>query len=207
MSLRQIAFALLIPLLFLVSFLLLAGNRPAHADYYKYTDKTGAICISNKLDAVPPRYRATMKVIREETLEKKDRSTRQQTPRSDTPPQAVSDTEKASKDEAPAVPPTAYEQLSARFPWLTPLLFLGAVILLFFIVGKISALMPSPQLAKIIYLVFFLGVFVFAYKCYADHLLESYTTIKSKIFALFEKANRREMPAKGENLPSNPEKD
>ena len=198
MSLQHIVSASLRLMLFLFAFLLLSGNHPAHADYYKYTDRNGAVCISNRLDAVPPQYRSTMKVISEGALEKRDKSTRLGTPHRDAPMPETTSSAEAPKDAAPASPPTAAGPLFSRFPWLSPLLFVGAAILLFGIVRKLSEFLPSPLLARVIYLAFFLGVFVFAYKCYADHVAESYATIKTRILALFEKANRREMPEQSE---------
>jgi hypothetical protein len=207
MTFRPIVSPSLIPLLLLAPFLLLAGNRPAHADYYKYTDKKGAICISNSLDAVPPQYRATMKVIRDETLEKKDKATRSETPRPDTLKPGTTAPAEATQETTPAAPVPAANRLTARFPWLAPLLFIGVAIVLFFIVRKIAGLLPSPLLAKVVYLAFFLGVMVFAFKNYADHVGNSYFNVKARILSLFEKANRREAPEQGERAPAHPGKD
>ncbi len=111
-----------------------------------------------------------------------------------------------SGSRPPPEPTTALGRLRARHPWSLPLLFAGGAVILFFVIRKLSDLLPSPQLAKVIYLAFFLGVFTFAYKCYADHVVGSYFTIKSRILALYEKANTREMPDLGEKplqVPAN----
>lgn len=70
--------------------------------------------------------------------------------------------------------------------------------------GKLSSLLSSALLAKVIYLAFFPGVFAFAYKSYAEHVTSSYFSIKKKVLAMFEKANRREMPEPGETSPKAP---
>jgi hypothetical protein len=190
MSLRKIKPAALMPLLFLASFLLPDGNHPAHADYYKYTDKTGAVCITNNPDAVPPKYRATMKVIREETLAKKDRESRIGTPAQ--PAAGVAPQEK--NDVAPLEPASPLARLTSGAPWKKPALVAGAIVCLFLFVRKLSAILPSALLAKVIYLAFFLGTFVFLYKAYAEHVTNSFFTIKTKVIAMFEKSNRREAP-------------
>jgi hypothetical protein len=180
--------------LILACFLLPDGTRSAHADYYKYTDKTGAICITNTLDSVAPKYRAAMKVVREATLEKKDRATRIKTPLRDAPaPEAPAAVEER-KQEASAAPTSTFGRLSARFPWFKPVIAVCAILCTFLVVWKLSAILPSALFARLIYLAFFLGVFVFVFKSYADHLSNSYFTVKTKFIALFEKTNRREVP-------------
>lgn len=69
---------------------------------------------------------------------------------------------------------------------------------------KLSSLLSSALLAKVIYLAFFLGVFAFAYKSYAEHVTSSYFSIKKKVLAMFEKANRREMPESDAISPAAP---
>lgn len=170
----------------------------ARADFYKYKDSTGAVCITNDRNAVPPKYRASMKVVHDETLEKQDPGARKQPPQ-ETPPSAAAGVEQAP---APAAaPPSRSDSLTGRFPWLKPLAFVAGIVALFMAVAKVSTLLPSPLLGRLIYLAFFLGVFVFGYKVYADSMLESYRTIKTKTLAMFVKANERQAPETGEKAP------
>ncbi|HEY6871086.1 MAG TPA: hypothetical protein VI298_00030 [Geobacteraceae bacterium] len=187
---------------------LLACLGDARADYYKYTDKGGAVCITNNLDAVPRKYRATMKVIREETLDKKGRGADREGGAAGAAPPETASQAQEQNNVAPAGEPTsAYGRLAARFPWFKPLLFVGAALAVFILVTKLSSVLPSPLLSRVIYLAFFLGLFVIVYKSYADHVTESYFTIKTKVLAMFEKANRREMPEPGELPPAAPGKE
>lgn len=178
-------------ILFLLLAWLLLDRTQSAADYYKYTDKTGAVCISNTRDSVPPAYRTSMKVIREETLAKKDKASRiETTPRDATAPPSPG----AAEEQKPVAPPTpvsTFSQTSAR-PWIKPALVVCAILCTFLAIRKLSALIPSALLARLIYLAFFLGAFVFVYKSYADHLSNGYSTVRTKILAMFEKANRRE---------------
>ena len=195
--------------LFLAVFAHLYYILPAHANYYKYVDKTGAVCITNSRDSVPLKYRATMKVIREEALEKKDKGTRLETPHLDPPaPDPLSATEERKQD-TPTAPESTFSRLSARFLWFKPVIVVCSILCVFLVVRKLSAILPSALLARLIYLIFFLGAFVFVYKAYVDQLSNSYFTIKSKFIAMFAKANRREIPdtVPGESPPSAPEKD
>jgi len=196
-------------ILFFACFSHLYYTRSAHANYYKYTNKTGVVCITNSPDSVPLKYRTTMKVIREETLDIKDKATRIKTPSQVVPaPDPSSVTEERKKD-TPAAPESTFGLLLVRFLWFKPVIVVCSILCVFLIVRKLSTILPSALLARLIYLVFFLGAFVFVYKSYADHLSNSYFTIKSKFIALFEKANRREVPdpVPGESPVSTPGKD
>ena len=202
MAVKSMNTILLSLLLAILSFL-----QTAHADYYKYTNKRGAVCITNNLDSVPLKYRSTMKIIREETLAEKDKAMRLVTPPEPPAAPAIGGFPQAKAEVAPSEPQSTLGRMSARFPWFKPVLVACGIMLLFLIVRKLADVLPSPILAKVIYLAFFLGAFVFVYKSYADHLSNNYLAIKTKIFALFEKANKRETPESGENPPPTSGKD
>ena len=196
-TVKTVAFAALVSLMGVGG---LSGA--ACADYYKYTDGSGAVCITNSLGTVPPKYRATMKVIREETLAKKDKGALKEAPReASVAPEAAPQAEtpkNASSD------PTSFSgRLFARFPWSRPLCVVFATLMAFFLVRKLSSQISSALLARAIYLAFFLGVFVFAYNAYAEHVTNSYFSIKNKILVMFEKSNRRELPDPADS-PSQP---
>src|SRR6266567_2089632 len=111
----------------------------ACADYYKYTDGSGAVCITNSLGTVPSKYRATMKVIREETLAKKDKGARTEAPReASVAPEAVPPAEAPNND--PSEEPTSFMgRLFARFPWSRPLCAVAAILTAFLLVRKLSS--------------------------------------------------------------------
>ena len=201
MMLWQFLCVLLLPLL-----LMAAG--PAHADFYKYTDKNGSVCISNTLDTVPKQYRATMQIVRDETLEKKDPGVRR--PSS---PAAASDQSAQPQRALPALPssgsqtsesrqnelqpntsPPAATGAPAGQRWRLPLMYGGAIVVIFLVARKVMSSTSSPQLSRVIYLAFFLGVFTLGFKLYADNVVNGYFTAKTRIMAMFEKANRREAP-------------
>ena len=182
------------------------GCTDVRADYYRYTDSRGAVCITDSVDAVPPRYRATMKVIRDETLAKRDKGWR--------PPVSP------GTEAQPGSPPASREQ-SAPGPedtpvWPRPLYPLSVVkpaatffvvIVAFSLVKKIAGYIPSAALGRLIILIFFLAVSVAGFKAYGEHMSASYFSIKDRMQALFEKANRREMPEAGQSPLSIPGQD
>ena len=168
---------------------------PACADYYKYRDNKGIICITNNLNAVPPRYRSTMKVIREDKPGRLDRGNQAQTTPGVSP---VVREQAATGHDQPAATSSQsdspFTQLLARFPLIKMLIIIAGIVAASIIIVKLTSMIPSPQLARLINIVFFLGLFVFAYKLYADNLVGNYFTIKTKVLGIFTRANVRAAP-------------
>ena len=165
----------------------------ALADYYKYTDASGAVNISNKLESVPQKYRSHLKVIKDETLSKQDTGARKE--QQPEPAQEESSMSKETAAPAPALAPQGkIAELSARFIWFKPLLYVGAILAAFLVVLKLASVVPSPQLSKLIYLSFFIGVFTFLYKAYVEHVVADSLAVKQKAVTMMKKTNVRELP-------------
>lgn len=170
---------------------------PARADYYAYTDASGAPVITNRLETVPRKYRAGMRVVKEDKPAAAKTGGQPVTNR----PVAVPVTPQPVVREEPAaapVPPAPPAQTgrmgdpARRHPWLKPVGVVAGLLVGFLAVVRIAGHLSSPQLARVIYLAFFLGVFVFAYKSYAESLVGGYFTIKTKIVSMFRQANVRQ---------------
>lgn len=160
---------------------------PARADFYSYTDKSGAVCMTNSLSAVPPQYRSGMKVVKEEPPPKQESPP---LPRKGTAPGHAPLPETAvHPDDPPAQPGW---QLPGKFAPATPLLYSGVIVAISLGIRKLVQQLSSALLARVIYIGFFLGVFVYAYKSYAEHVVDNYFTVKTRILKMYEKANRRD---------------
>ena len=166
----------------------LVASPGALADYYKYTDSNGVVSITNKLESVPAKYRSTMKVVRE-APQKDAGAARQAEPQPE--PAGAAEPEQESA-QAPDQPEGKFAQLSARFPWFKPLVYLAVIVVLFVVVLKVTSLLPSPLLAKAICVAFFLGVSVFLYKAYVAHLVEGTVKIKDNATNMMKKSMVRE---------------
>jgi hypothetical protein len=162
----------------------------ALAEYYKYTDKRGVTSITNKLDAVPAKYRSAMKVIRDDFLTKNDPGAQKQVLQSE--PEETATPKQAIAPAPAAAPAGKFAELSARFVWFKPLVYLGGFLSLFVVVIKLTTVIPSPLLSKLIYLAFFLGVFTFIYQAYAEHVVGSSRNIKEKAASIIKKSTARE---------------
>jgi len=178
------------------------GRTPvARADYYRYTDSKGVICISNDLNAIPPKYRSTMKVIREEKPVRLDKGSPKQASQGESSvvrePAAGNDRQAAAVSQ----PGSRLAQFLGRYPLIKLLIIIAGIIAASVMIVKLTSLIPSPQLARLISIVFFLGLFVFTYKLYADNLVGNYFTIKTKIVGIFTRANIREAPETAARLP------
>lgn len=172
----------------------------SRADYYKYTDNRGTVNITNKLESVPAKYRSSMKVVREE--KKKAPATELQST-AGTEQQAAPALEQQAVAEPEQKHETAFSRLCGRFVWLKPLLYVIGGLVLFVVVIKVASQLASPMLSKLIYISFFLGVFVFLYKAYAEYMVASTAKIKENAVTIMKKSSNRELPALGgETLPA-----
>ena len=172
---------------------ILAVAQQARADYYKYTDSTGTVCITNNRDEVPTRYRASMKVIRESDLAKREAAVENlatATPLAVNMPVRGTEPAPAAAPVTPA--PGGFGQLTESYPWLSPLAVVCGIGIAFAIVVKLASRLPSPQLSRLVYIVFFLGTIVFAYKSYVGYMNDSYSRIKGQVLNMYQKANDRE---------------
>lgn len=161
------------------------------ADYYKYTDSKGVVTITNKLDAVPQKYRSKMTVVRE--APKKEAADPDREP-------VVQGAEVEQQHEDGAVnrePAGIFAQLSSRFAWFKPLAYVAGIAALFLVVTKVAALLPSPMLSRAIYISFFLGVMIFLYKSYVENVARSTAKIKDSAIAIVKNSSARGETAVG----------
>jgi hypothetical protein len=180
----------LVPVLLCLFGLSLLVQVPgAFADYYKYTDSHGAVTMTNKLDSVPAKYRAGMKVIPEEKA-----GVQKQQKLQPEPEQAVA-AQPALATTPAAAPAGKFDELSQRYVWFKPLVYLGVILAIFLALVKLTTLVSSPLLAKLIYLAFFIGVSVFIFKKNVEHVAESSHEIKEKATSIVNKAAEREKAA------------
>lgn len=174
--------------LFLLFGALIVCALPARllADYYSYTDNRGVVHMTNKLGAVPAKYRSTMRVTREEP--------KKQPAGQASEPSLQASESPSTQQEAPAAQPGGFAQLASRHLWLKPLLALAAIVVLFLGVTKLASWLSSPMLARVIYISFFVGVMVFLYKTYVDYMVESSMKIKERAVSMIKKSSNRELP-------------
>lgn len=156
----------------------------AGATLYSYADGNGVVNVTDRLEKVPAKYRASMKVTAEE---KKKAPAVQQSEPEESPAAAVA--------AAPEAKPTGwFATFAADHAWFKPLVVVAGIFGLFLVAMQISSQISSPQLAKLVYLVFFAGVGLFVYVSYSRHMVESTISVKQKLVGMFKKANVREVP-------------
>ena len=168
------------------------------ADYYKYTDRHGVVSITNKLDSVPAKYRSTMKVVREDP--KPAPGVAAQVPAAQ-PAEAAVPEQAANASPEPTPSPGKFAELSSRHAWFKPLVFVAGFLALFVAIIKLTSQISSPLLSRLIYLSFFFGVFVFLYKSYVAHVVESTTKIKANATAIMKNSMQREAPVLPGEVP------
>lgn len=176
-------------LLFAIGTFTAAFAPEVWADFYQYTDGSGVVSITNKLDGVPKKYRSTMKVVREEPAAKKVvRSEPVQTE-----PVSI---ETTSQSVAPANLAGRFDELGNRFPWFKPAVYLAVIVAIFTLITKVTVLLPSRLLGRVIYLAFTVGVLAFIYKSYSAHVVETTQKLKGEAEAVARKAAARQEATK-----------
>lgn len=158
----------------------------AFADFYKYTDGKGAVVMTNKLESVPAKFRSSMTVIKEEP-----KKTLEGAPQSAQPSEA----EMQSAAPAPApVPEGKFAELSARYAWFKPLVYLAVCFVLFYCLTFVTRRLPSRLLGKVIYVAFSLAAFTFLYKTYMSGMVERSQRLMEDASKVVKKANARPQP-------------
>lgn len=185
------------PLLLLVP-LFLACVLPSRvlADYYRYTDGRGVVHMTNRLESVPKKFRASMRVIREEP---KKEAAGQAAAAPDSAAGSVSVTQGEAEQEQ-----GLFARLASRHVWVKPLAVVVAITLLFLAVVKLASWLSSPMLARVIYISFFAGVMVFLYNSYVSYLVEGSMKLKDRAVIMMKKSSNREVPEGGGFAPAVP---
>lgn len=176
---KTIAAVILVTGLFLLS-----SVTTAVADYYKYTNGNGVVSMTNKLESVPLKYRSTMKVIPEAPA-------KTEAPASAAPQEAASPRQ-ADAAASGSAAPGKFEQLSARFVWFRPAVYIALFLLSLAVIGKICSLLSSRLLGRCIYVAFFMGSFVFLYRSYSNHAVDTYLKLKHDATAIVDQSKERQ---------------
>jgi hypothetical protein len=186
------------PLRLLPSVLLLLclfSPLPALADYYRYADGQGTVCFTDDYKSIPRQFRAKAQRIKEPPAHPGQLPP---PPPARQPATAAVQPEATAAEQPPPPQPARAELLLQTLrefwarAWFRVVAFValaGAVLLL---LARVARHLAAPQLVRVIYLAFFLGCFVFAYKLYADYMVQSYFIVKARALEMMQQANRRE---------------
>gem|GEM_PF-3637895 len=155
------------------------------ADLYKYKDASGTLCITDRLDSVPVKFRGSVQVVKDDAPKAGVKREAEQAPAASEEPQPP------PVQPQPPAPGNRFEELSAKYVWFKPLAMVGALVVGLLIAGRVARLLPTRQFGRLFSLVVFLGIIVWAYKCYMDQMVANYLSVKEKVVTMFKKANQR----------------
>jgi hypothetical protein len=152
----------------------LVHPAPSRADFYKYKDASGTICITNELDKVPPQFRSRVKIVKEGGS----------APAPLPPASAFTqEAQGSAKPEAqPAPVPAAQNEgwLARQMPLLKAIGVVAGLLFGALFVGKlVGSLLPNAA-GTLIRLALLLGVGVFIFKSYSEQIANAFTKVKSE---------------------------
>lgn len=180
----------LLPLLAVALLCGLLLPAESHA-LYRYRDAAGNLCFTDDWRTIPVELRASA----EPPVPAPGSAP------SPAKPAAVAPVEPASAVTAAPVPsnlplPAATQALATaqglwEHPWAKIGAYLAGVVVLFLLLIKLLDYLPSPLLARLILLAFFLGVMTFGYKLYIENMVQGFDKVKDQSVKVLEKSLQR----------------
>lgn len=178
--------------LLLLSYALLVVPPSLFADYYKYTDESGSVNVTNNLHNVPAQYRSSATVIKESDLNNMDRSPENK-PQSSRPravkrsPANVgtSDTTTPAneKNGATADTPsstTGFGWIDRQLPLLKNIVIIALLLAVVGFAGKIISAYVPRTVGILINMALVIGLIVYVFSVYADKVAKSFALIKTE---------------------------
>ena len=167
----------------------LLGVRTASADYYRYTDSSGTVCLTNNLKSIPERYRKKAVLVSKDA------------PKVEQPKPAVS---QPSADQAagaavsqPQAPTGFRERAAAMFTkerMMTALKIVVAIVLVvsaYTGIGMLATYLGCRQIGTLVRIVFTLGVLVYGFVMYADRMAAAFSKVKGEVTSAQQKSEMR----------------
>jgi len=173
------------------------GIKPGSADFYKYTDKTGMMQMTNDLEAVPKEYRAKAIVIKEE-IKKPDAPGATALPA--LPAQSAEELNiemsnylKAQEQKRAVAQQLAPEAEKKPTSWeivqkyVISVLVVFAFLSLFIYMGKLCEVLRVRQFASVLRLLMFSMLIVYVYQLGVQRMTATFVGLKKDALAI--KAN------------------
>lgn len=167
----------------------LLGVRTAFADYFRYTDSSGTVCLTNDLKSIPERYR------KKAVLVSRDAPKAEQAKPAVSQPPADQATEEAVSQ--PRAPEGFRERAAALFTkerMMTALKIVGAIMLVvaaYTGIGMLAAYLGCRQIGTVVRIVFTLGVLVYGFVMYADRMSAAFSRVKGEVTSIQQKSEKR----------------
>jgi hypothetical protein len=145
---------------------------------YSYIDKDGSVCITNKLEAVPAMYRASMKIVKEEDKSRKKLLLDSPQGSNASRPAGVNAQQGTYKQVVDALPDSsssttqrqAVSQSDNKGKYLQTALIAGIVIAGYFILGRITGSLGFPRVGTAIFILLLLVGGVYLYGLYITEM-------------------------------------
>ena len=160
-------------------------STAASADMYKYTDDSGAVCMTNSLESVPKKFRPKMTIIKEDAPK---------------PAKLLPEDKKRDRDPEP-VPVVRNEQVSAEAKhtgvedkgrYVRTAVVAVGVIAGFFLLRWLGRTLGFPGVGTLLFLLVTLLSGVYIYRMYINELSNVFGTLKKDAMNIRKNVETRE---------------
>ncbi len=165
---------------------------PGHADIYKYQDESGAICITNSLDAVPKKFRKGMTVVKEEVPKQE----KLLAPVPSRPPaqagQGDARVTRASDQVQQSAPPQVAVQKANRPKYVRTAVIIAGMLCACVIMGRLTSSLGVPHLGTVLFLAIVLSGGVYLYGMYVQELRTVFNGLRTDALKIKKNVETRE---------------
>ncbi len=196
---RRFKFDCAIFYMLVLALLTVLAVQESCADYFKYTDKTGIVNMTNDLEAVPKQYRAKALVIKEE-IKNQDAAAVPARPAQSAEELNVEMGNYLKAQEQKRAVGQQVAPLSEKKPdswgiaqkYVTPVLVVFTFLPLFIYMGDICKLLRVRQLASVLRLLMFSILIVYVYQLGVQRMTATFVGLKKDALAIKNNIEGRE---------------
>lgn len=169
--------------------LFLCISSETSADLYKYIDDNGVPVLTNQLESVPPKYRSSMKVVKEEA----------------SPPRKMllPEVQKITADPPPAAPSRMQQNViqkeaagitaEKRKKIVNSGLVISGLVAGYFILSKLTGSLGIPRMGLIAFLLVTLIGGVYLYRLYLNEMSSVFTSLRKDALGIKKNVETREV--------------
>ena len=167
---------------------LLGIVSPVGADMYKYVDDAGSVTITNNIDSVPKKYRASMKVVKEETPLSQQKLLPEIQKRKIDPTPSFQTAQPQSQLQKESSETTA----DKREQYINTGLVIAGLIAGYFILIRLTGSLGFPGTGMVAFVLLVLTSGAYLYKLYIQEMSATFTNLHKDAIGMKKNVETRE---------------